>query len=51
MRIGLGLGLDPAKLIGGSSYAEIANAGVTEGSVAAISLPRAAGSRSRRAAP
>jgi class 3 adenylate cyclase len=30
--------LDPAKLIGGSSYAEITNAGVTEGSVAAISL-------------
>jgi class 3 adenylate cyclase len=30
--------LDPATLIGGSSYAEITNAGVTEGSVAVLSL-------------
>ena len=30
--------LDPARLIGGSSYAEISNAGVTEGTVAALSL-------------
>jgi class 3 adenylate cyclase len=30
--------LDPARLIGGSSYAEITNAGVTEDSVAALSL-------------
>ncbi|MFI5363249.1 MAG: FIST N-terminal domain-containing protein [Elusimicrobiota bacterium] len=30
--------LDPSRLLGGSSYAEITNAGVTEGSVAVLSL-------------
>jgi class 3 adenylate cyclase len=35
---GLASVVDPARLLGGSSYAEITNAGVTEGSVAALSV-------------
>lgn len=35
---GLASELDMARVLGGSSYAEITNAGVTEGSVAALSL-------------